>query len=379
MSSGYIYDEYNKMSEEARAKAEGRTIVRKEEPDTMSGRVGHGGDVYRNRVRLDFSVSLNPMPLPQSIMDAALIGLSEMHQYPDPVQQKLREGIASFENAAVRNVICASGASELLMAVCHAFRPRRALVTAPCYAGYERALRAVGAEMIEYTLDEANGFRLDDGLLYTLPGANIDMIILADPNNPDGRLMDAGLKKRISDVCDGMGITLVIDECFLPLTVRGLTREPIRDRALHLRAFTKTFAMPGIRIGYMLSADTQKLSKISGHLPEWNVSRIAEKAGEAAAEVMRNTSYLQNSVAYISSEKQRLTQGLAMLGIKVYESDANYILFKSRAGLYQDLLSKGIMIRRCSDYSGLDEHFYRIAVRTRDDNNVLLRTLKSLL
>lgn len=367
------------MSDEAQAKAEGRAIVRKEEADTMSGRVDHGGDVYRNRVRLDFSVSLNPMPLPQSVMDAALMGLSEMNQYPDPVQQRLREGIASFENTAVRNVICASGASELLMSLCHAFRPHRALVTAPCYAGYERALKAVGAEIVEYSLDEASGFRLDDGLLYTLPGANIDMIILADPNNPDGRLMDAGLKKRIADVCEGMGITLVIDECFLPLTVRGLTREPIRDRALHLRAFTKTFAMPGIRLGYMLSADTKKLSKISRQLPEWNVSRVAERAGEAAAEVMRNTSYLQNSIAYISAEKQRLVRGLEMLGIKVYESDANYILFRSRKGLYQELLSRGIMIRRCSDYSGLDDSYYRIAVRTRNDNDVLLKALKSLL
>ena len=379
MSSGYIFDEYNKMSDEAHAKAEGRVLKKKEEPDIIADRASHGGDIYRNRVRLDFSVSLNPMPLPQSVMDAALIGLSEMHQYPDPVQQKLRESIASVENAAVRNVICSSGASELLMSVCHAFRPRRALVTAPCYSGYERAHSAVGAEIIRYPLDENNGFRLDDGLLYTLPGEDIDMVILADPNNPDGKLMDAKLKRRLADVCDGMGITLVIDECFLPLTVRGLESDPIRGSALHLRAFTKSFAMPGIRIGYVLSADTKKLSEISRHLPEWNVSRIAERAGEAAAEVMRNTSYMKNSVTYINAERRRLMQGLGMMGIKFYDSDANFILFRSKPGLYQKLLSRGIMIRRCSDYNGLDDSYYRIAVRNREDNDVLLRTLKEIL
>jgi histidinol-phosphate/aromatic aminotransferase/cobyric acid decarboxylase-like protein len=205
------------------------------------------------------------------------------------------------------------------------------------------------------------------------------MVILADPNNPDGKLMDAKLKRRLADVCDGMGITLVIDECFLPLTVRGLVRDPIRDSALHLRAFTKSFAMPGIRIGYMLSADTKKLSEISRHLPEWNVSRIAERAGEAAADVMLNTSYLKNSVTYINAERSRLMQGLSMIGIQVYDSDANFILFRSKPGLYQKLLSRGIMIRRCSDYRGLDDSYYRIAVRKREDNDVLLRTLKEIL
>lgn len=378
MSSGYIFDIYNKMSDEAHARAEGRTLVSKEDAEMPAAASVHGGDVYRNRVKLDFSVSLNPLSIPQSVMDAALLGLSEMHQYPDPSQQKLREGIASAENAAVRNVICSSGASELLMAVCHAFRPRRALVTAPCYSGYERALRAVGAEVIEYELDEAGGFRLDEGLLYTLAGEDIDMVILADPNNPDGRLIDAGLKKRLADVCDGMGITLVMDECFMPLTSRGLEHAPIRDRALHLRAFTKTFAIPGIRIGYMLSNDSGKLSRIAAQLPEWNVSRIAERMGEAAAEVLGNTSYLRNSVTYIASERQRLTRGLRTMGIRVYESDTNYILFRTWPGLYQKLLSRGILIRRCDSFSGLDDSFYRIAVRTHEDNDVLLKTLREL-
>lgn len=338
----------------------------------------HGGDVYRNEVVLDFSVNLNPMPMPREVIDAASAGLAEMHQYPDPVQQELRERIASYEGVPAENVICGSGASELMMAVCHAFRPRKALITAPCYAGYERALGATDAEVVEYLLTEETGFALDEDFLQCLT-EDIDIVFIADPNNPDGKLIDAGLKRRIAEICEKNGIILVIDECFLPLTERGLERKAPEDDVLHLRAFTKTFAIPGIRIGYMISEDTEKLDSISKHLPEWNVSRIAERTGEAAAKVLAETDYLASSVKLIEEERRFLVRELTSLGIKVYESDTNYLLLRSWSDLYERLLKKGILIRRCSNFSGLDDTYFRIAVRKHEDNIQLISVLKEVL
>ena len=338
----------------------------------------HGGDVYRNEVRLDYSVNLNPLPMPQEVTEAIREGMSEIHQYPDPAQQKLRERIAELEGMSPENVVCGNGASELLMAAVHAVMPRKALIAAPCYAGYAVALKASEAEVTEYFLDEKKDFAVDAGILDKI-GDGIDMVFIADPNNPNGSLIDPELKKAITEKCEKTGTMLVIDECFYPLTGAGAEAEAITDNALHLRAFTKTFAIPGIRIGYMLSKDAELLEKIRKHLPEWNVSRIAERTGEAAAKVLESTDYLRDSVRLIKQEREYLEGQLEKLGLKVYRSDTNYLLIKSRPDLYERLLGKGILIRRCANFSGLDETYFRIAVRQHKENEELISILSKVL
>lgn len=338
----------------------------------------HGGDVYRNEVKLDFSVNLNPLDMPPEVREAMAAGLSEIHQYPDPSQQKLHEGIAAFEGTGTENIVCGNGASELLMAAVHAVMPKKALITAPCYAGYAVALEAADAEVTEYMLDESRGFAVDEGVLDQITD-DIDMVFIADPNNPNGRLIDPELKRSIAEKCGQCGAVLIIDECFYPLTEAGAGHGVSAEGTLRLRAFTKTFAIPGIRLGYMLSSDTELLDAIRKHLPEWNVSRIAERTGEAAAKVLLNTDYLEESVRAIAEERRYLAGQLESLGVKVYESDVNYMLIRSREDLYDRLLEKGILIRRCSNFSGLDGTYFRIAVRAHADNEELIGTLRTIL
>lgn len=338
----------------------------------------HGGDVYRNEVRLDYSVNLNPFPMPADVAEAIKAGLSEINQYPDPAQQKLRERIAALEGTGTENVVCGNGASELLMAAVHAIMPRKALITAPCYAGYAVVLKASDAEVKEYILDEKNDFSVDEDILDQIDDS-IDMVFIADPNNPNGRTIEPDLKKEIAEKCEECCAALVIDECFYPLTEAGLMQDGITDNALHLRAFTKTFAIPGIRIGYMLSHNTEMLEKIRKHMPEWNVSRIAERTGEAAAQVLAETDYLRESVSMIKQEREYLERQLEALGTKVYRSDTNYLLIRSRADLYERLLERGILIRRCANFSGLDDTFFRIAVRKHENNVELINILGKVL
>lgn len=338
----------------------------------------HGGDVYRNKVRLDYSVNLNPFPMPAEVTEAIKAGLAEVNQYPDPSQQKLRERIAALEGISSEKVVCGNGASELLMAAVHAVMPKKALVTAPCYAGYAVALNAADAEVAEFFLDEKNDFEVDRSILDEIDDS-IDMVFIADPNNPNGRLIEPELKKAITQKCEKCGAILVIDECFYPLTDAGPGQREITDYALHLRAFTKTFAIPGIRIGYMLSNDTDMLNKMRKHLPEWNVSRIAERTGEAAARVLESTDYLRVSVDLINQEREYLAGQLEGLGIRVYKSDTNYLLLKSVSGLYEKLLERGILIRKCANFSGLDDSYFRIAVRNHNDNEELINILGKVL
>ena len=338
----------------------------------------HGGDVYRNEVRLDYSVNLNPFPMPSEVTEAIRKGMTEIHQYPDPEQQKLRERIAALEGMSYENIVCGNGASELMMAAVHAVMPRKALISSPCYAGYAVALKASDAEIKEYFLDENKDFAVDDGILDHINDST-DMVFIADPNNPNGRLIDPALKNAVIAKCGECGAVLMIDECFYPLTEAGAEAGAVTDNALHLRAFTKTFAIPGIRIGYMLSNDTKLLEKIRMQLPEWNVSRIAERTGEAAAGVLESTDYLKESVRMIEREREYLTQKLRELGVKVYHSDTNYLLLKSAPGLYEKLLERGILIRRCANFNGLDDSYFRIAIRKHNDNKELINILGKVL
>jgi histidinol-phosphate/aromatic aminotransferase/cobyric acid decarboxylase-like protein len=171
---------------------------------------------------------------------------------------------------------------------------------------------------------------------------------------------------------------LIFDECFMPLTRTGITSAACDDRALHLRAFTKSFSVPGVRIGYMVSNDTGMLDKIRLHLPEWNVSGIAERTGTAAAKLASETDFLERSVRVIETERAYLSTELEKCGFKVYSSDTDYLLIKGRRDLYDILPRSGILIRRCSNLSGLDDSYFRIAVRNHNDNEELIRVIREI-
>ena len=335
----------------------------------------HGGDIYRNEVSLDFSVNLNPMGIPGPVMDECVRAISDLTNYPDHMQQGLREAIASMEGVEAGDIVCGNGASELIMATVHAIRPAKALITAPCYAGYRYALEAAGAEIREYILKESEDYVLDDSILEEITD-DLDIIFLGDPNNPSGRLIDRDLLNRIKEACKEKGICLVVDECFLPLTARGTKTPESGDGTVYLRAFTKTMAVPGLRLGYIVCREKAVTDKIREQLPEWNISVIAQRAGIAAAGLATSQSdYMRSSLKLIEEERSYLTEELTRMGIKVYPSDTSYLLIKSREGLYESLLAKGILIRRCDNFSGLDDSYFRLALRTHEDNEKLIAVI----
>ena len=207
-------------------------------------------------------------------------------------------------------------------------------------------------------------------------------MFLTNPNNPNGLLVDGDLLSDIITACENAGTTLVIDECFLPLTGKemecSLAYDISRYKSLIvLRAYTKTFAIPGVRIGYGICSNKALADSLKGHLPEWNLSMFAQMAG---IECLKHQDYIEESVSLVSEEREYLSGKLEKLGFKVYGSDANYILFKSsELELDKKLLQYNILIRDCSDYNGLEKGFYRIGIKNRQENDILLAALEELL
>ena len=344
----------------------------------------HGGDIYRNSIRYDFSVNINPKGIPSEVQWVLTEAALHANKYPDILHQRLVMDTADIFNIPESTIVYGNGASEIIMAICHALNPEKALFIAPSFSGYETCVKGASpdCELSYYYLSEDNDFEIHHDILERIQVEKADVMFLTNPNNPNGRLISRDLLEEIIKACEWAETTLVVDECFLPLTSKekecSLAYDITNYKSLVvLRAFTKTFAIPGVRIGYGLCSNDRLADALKSHLPEWNLSMFAQMAG---AECLKHKDYLEDSVKLIEDERKYLINGLNKLNLKVYTTDANYILFKAKDyELNKRILQYSILIRDCSDYNGLEKGFFRIAIKTHQENEILLKALEELL
>lgn len=341
----------------------------------------HGGEVYSKAVEIDFSANINPLGTPEAVKEAVRDSLPLLSQYPDPYCRALVGAIAEFEGVPAERVLCGNGAAELIFSLCAALGPKRALLPVPSFSEYRTALEAAGCETEFYFMEQSEDFALTERFLPVLEGFGGDMLLLCNPNNPTGQVIDPVLLEEIRDICARKGIFLFIDECFLDLTDGGecLTMKPYLE-AHHnlflLKAFTKSYGMAGLRLGYCLCGNASLLQAMGQTVQPWNVSIPAQKAGVAA---LKQTAFLEKAKQTIREQREALTGGLRDLGLRAIGSHTNYILFYSDRELREPLLEKGIQIRSCANYPGLDTGWYRIAVKLPRENETLLAALKEIL
>ena len=345
----------------------------------------HGGDWmgYRERFghdALDFSANVSPLGLPKGVADAITAALPQADRYPDPLCRTLRAALSEAEGLPADQILCGNGAADLIFRLALAVKPRRALVTAPTFAEYATALETVGCTVERFALNEANDFAVTEEFLDAIvPG--VEIVFLCQPNNPTGQLASPALVRRAAARCAACGAVLAVDECFLDFLPDGnrWTAKPLLTEFPNLvifKAFTKLYGMAGVRLGYCLSADAALLEKMRNAGQPWAVSSLAQAAGVAA---LKETAYVARVRALIAAQKPKLTAGLRALGLRVIEGRANYLLLQGPETLGGQLRQKGVVLRGCANYPGLDASWYRTAVRTGPENERLLKTLQEVL
>lgn len=338
----------------------------------------HGGDIYGGGVTLDFSANTNPFGTPVGVLNAVKAALPEMHRYPDPYCRQLVEAIAEFEAVDKRYILCGSGAAELIYAYCAAVHPKTALELAPTFSEYSLGLQRVGCRVKHYYLTPDNDFTLDEHFLYHLEDTAPEAVFLCNPNNPTGVLIEPELLKKILDFCKEAGIRLFVDECFLDLSDDGISMKTyLRDypNLFLLKAFTKSYGMAGIRLGYCLCSDAELLTAMAREVQPWNVSSLAQAAGVAA---LKEEAFLLETKKLIQSERPWLKDRLERFGFRVCPSRVNYLLFQGPVDLHRKLKEQGIAIRNCDNYPGLTAGWYRVAVRRREENEALIAAIGSI-
>ena len=334
----------------------------------------HGGDIYRNQVNIDFSVNTNPMGMPDNVKKALYKAIEKCNEYPDIEASKLMQDVSGALNIKKEYLLFGNGASEIFMGIVHGLRPKKVMIPVPSFFGYEYATKAVTSDIVYFQLNEEDEFSLKDNFIETLSN-DIELIFLANPNNPTGKMTDKQYFVKIMDVCKEKNIMVVLDECFIEFCENEtsmLSEIEKYENLILVRAFTKIYAIPGVRLGYLICSNQNILKKIKRQLPEWNLSTFAQEAGTAC---IRNTDYVKKTVQYIKKERTYLSCGLKKMGIRVYDSKTDFILIFTEYQLYEYLLKKGILIRNCDNFKGLSKGFYRIAVKTREENEKLLKEI----
>lgn len=338
----------------------------------------HGGDIYRNQIRLDFSVNTNPLGMPDPVKEALHQAVEEAENYPDIRAQALSAAVTEQLQVRKEQLVFGNGASELFHAVLHAIKPSKILIPVPSFLGYEEAAKAIDCEVIFYEMKKEENFCLTDRILDVLD-ENISLVFLANPNNPVGNLVEPELIFQIAEKCRQCDITLVLDECFMELTGKEQTYSFLKrldefPNVVVIRAFTKLYAIPGVRLGYLV-CEKNLAEKIRLQLPEWNLSVFAQRAGVAA---IKEQEYIARAVVYIQTQRQFLLEELQAAGCSVFDSDADYLLFYSEMPLYELFLQRGILIRDCSNFRGLQRGYYRIAVKSEEQNRMFAEVLREI-
>lgn len=349
----------------------------------------HGADIYSAAEKsginkdeiIDFSSNINPLGIPERVKKSAIDSIENAIKYPDINSRELIKSISIAENVPERWIFATNGAADAIYRISFYIKPKRGIVTSPAFSEYENSLIASGSIIDCYNLIEENDYKIQDDFIDCI-NSETEIVFLCNPNNPTGQITHKGIIEKIIARCNELGTFVVIDECFLDFVENKDEYSAVNllekyDNLIILKAFTKIYAIPGLRLGYCMSSNKNVIEGLKVIGPPWNVSTIAQAAGIAA---LKEKAYVDETVGYIKTQREYLVQELNKLDIKIYESYANYLLFKiyDEINLKEELVKKGILIRSCSNYRGLGRNFYRIAVKSAEENKLLINAIKEL-
>ena len=354
----------------------------------------HGGNVYKaaqeQRVPveqiIDFSASINPLGPPAAVLRAIRSALKQIVHYPDPDCRQLRHELAQRCGLDPDMILVGNGSSELVHLLPRALRIRSALIIGPTFEEYARALLEAGSVVQYIHAKREQRFRPPlQAVLERLSAkrSKFDAVFLCNPNNPTGQVMNRRALGMLAEVVERQQGWLIVDEAFIDYcheqSVVSLLNE--HPRMVVLRSLTKFYAMPGLRIGYLLGT-SKVLGLVKERQPPWSVNSLAQ---EASCAVLQDEAYAKKSRMFMENERSCFVRRLrSVSGLQVYSSAANFVLIGlpgwTSAGEVTDrLASERLLVRDCSTLPGLTMQMIRVAIRTAKENQRLLAAFSACL
>ena len=379
----------------------------------------HGGNIYKvfreKNIKeiLDYSSNINPYGIPESLKKRITENLEVLERYPDPDYVELRQKLANLNKVNLSDIILGNGATEIIFLFMKVINPKKILIVSPTFGEYERAVKATEIsgdtvslsssngdnknienkkiEIEYFELKESDDFKLNIGNLKNELENKYDLLIMCNPNNPTGKFLKLTQTEEILKECNKYDTKLFIDEAFIEFLEDGMKESIInteenKKNLFVTRAFTKFFAIPGLRLGYGMYFDKELEKKISEKKEPWSVNNLAEMAGLT---VLDDTEYIEKTLKWIAEEKKYMYEKLNEIsGIKVYETEVNFITGKIDEKQFSEgvnvkilrekMLEQGILIRDASNFKFLDERFFRLAIKDRASNERVIEVMKEI-
>ncbi|SEJ10568.1 L-threonine O-3-phosphate decarboxylase [Propionispira arboris] len=352
----------------------------------------HGGNIHdfaadgETKQIIDFSANINPLGMSEATIRTIQSQIKQLVHYPDPNGRELKTAIAKEYQIAIDTITLGNGAVELLYVLSHILKPNKVLLPVPSFSEYERAAIASGAAISYFYLSPAMNFTLDWNLLLAKL-KDVDLLFLGNPNNPTGNLLFVDDLERCIVAAKKENCFVVIDESFIDFrsdaelyTCRHLVQK--YDNLLVLQSLTKFYAIPGLRLGFAIT-NPKLVAQIDLGKDPWNVNHLAQKAGVAG---LADISYKKSTQEFLNTEISFFYEELCKIQfLQVYRPSVNFILLNlantnfTAAALQIKLLENHILIRDCSNYPGLTNQYIRIAVKTHQDNCILLNILQKII
>lgn len=352
----------------------------------------HGGNIHRAsevlgrgiHEILDFSANINPLGIPRPLKEALIANIDAMMHYPDPEYRRLRSRLSDYTGVPSGSIIPGNGSSELIFLLLRTLKPKDILIPAPSFSEYEKAAADAGIAMRVFELREEEGFRLNTERLTRELSAGIECVLLCNPNNPTSTLISYEEMALIVEHARRCGTMVIIDEAFIELTVGGASNSVVDlvkryDNLFIIRAFTKVFAVPGMRLGYGVGGE-ELVARMRLKQQPWSVNSLAACAGDFLAGAGE---YLHRTSAWLAKEKEWLCKGLSGIrGVEAFRPDSNFVLVRlpdagPDAGTLKDRMAKrGVLIRDASNFRFLSKRYIRVAVRDRASNRRLVEALR---
>jgi threonine-phosphate decarboxylase len=333
----------------------------------------HGGSAPERCI--DFSTSLNPLGPPAEAIDAYHQAIANISKYPSPYPRRLEARIAAWVGVGPERLIAGNGSTQLIYLTARVLRPHSPFVVIPCFSEIANALIASGSRPFPISTKAEDNFRFEHAGFRVALENGADAVFLSRPVSPTGMLMGLDEAAGIARECERQGAWCVVDEAFIefaddPVSLATLIGS--FGKLVVLRSLTKIFAIPGLRLGYLLGP-TEFIQKLRQAIEPWSVNAIAEHVALACLDVAER--FIALSRRQITEERERLVSKLERLpALRLFPSTANFVMFavvnEQRCGEFGDYLSNhGIAIRDLSDLPGCGSGLYRIGIRSRSDND----------
>ncbi len=352
----------------------------------------HGGNLERaaeifqkNREAfLDFSANINPLGIPDGLQELLVQSISRLTDYPDPEYKGLRRELAVYTGISAGRIIPGNGAAEIIALLFQTLKPKRVLIPAPTFVEYEQSAILAGAEIRHFELREAASFQPEIEELAAEMAQGVDCLMLCNPNNPTSSLLKPAELEYLIRQAGRCRTMVVIDEAFIELTEGSSANSMVKyvpacDNLFIVRAFTKIFAVPGLRLGYGIG-NQDFIDRMRFRQQPWPVNNMAACAGEYLTKARE---YLARTSAWLKGEKEWLYGRLgAIPGLKAFPPEANFILVKLLDGaldageLHDRLGKRGILIRNAANFRYLNDRYFRVAVKDRASNLRLVEMLR---